>query len=266
MTSQAPLKIGLIGNGGIARSLLETLADANGMAHVVTAILARSGEASEKCPLVDDIDALLASAPDIVVECAGHGAVATYGEPILSAGIPLMIASIGALADPGLYRRLAEAASRGGSRLILASGAMAGIEALAAARFGGLDRVRYTGRKPPLAWKGTPAEDKIDLGSLLCPSAFYSGNAREAAFLYPKNSNVAATVALAGLGFDRTEVQLVADPTVATNIHELRFEGGDGSFEVTINGRPSKSNPKTSALTAHSIARLLRGMATPVVI
>ena len=266
MTCQAAIRIGLIGNGGIATSLLETLRDVHGVAHVVTAILSRSSAASDHGPLVDDVDALLASMPDIVVECAGHGAVATYGEPVLSAGIPLMIASIGALADAALYRRLANAAARGGSRLILASGAMAGIEALAAARFGGLDSVRYTGRKPPLAWRGTHAEDMMDLSSLHTPSAFFSGNAREAALLYPKNSNVAATVALAGLGFDLTEVELIADPTVATNIHELRFEGGDGSFQFTIHGRPSPGNPKTSALTAHSIARLLSGMAASVVI
>jgi aspartate dehydrogenase len=260
------LKIAMIGMGGITRSLLETLGRTGEVQHVVTAILSRSGTTEDHGAMVDDIGALLATKPDIVVECAGHDAVTRYGESILAAGVPLMIASIGALADPSLYQRLSDAASLGGSRLILASGAMAGIEALAAARYGGLDRVRYTGRKPPLAWRGTLAEDMIDLAELPGPCAFYSGNARDAALKYPKNSNVAATVALAGLGFDRTEVRLVADPTIATNVHELRFEGADGSFEIAIHGKPSKNNPKTSALTAHSIARLLSGMAAPVVI
>lgn len=117
-----------------------------------------------------------------------------------------------------------------------------------------------------MAWVGTPAEKLVDLSNLQAPATFYVGNARQAALEYPKNSNVAATIALAGIGFDQTEVELVADPNVAKNVHELMFEGGDGRFEISICGEPSRANPKTSALTAHSIARLLSGMASPIVI
>ncbi|AOR80201.1 aspartate dehydrogenase [Novosphingobium resinovorum] len=263
MASIAPPRIGLIGDGGISRAVRKAL----GGAAPIVGILARCPrEGLDEALRVETVADLLARAPDVIVECAGHEAVRAYGADVLRAGLSLMIVSTGALADPALAETLSAAAEEGGVQLVLASGAMAGIEGLSAARLGGLERVRYTGRKPALAWRGTPAEDLLDLAALIEPAVFFRGDAREAALTYPKNSNVAATVALAGIGFDRTEVELVADPTIATNVHELSFEGADGSFEVRIAGAPSAANPKTSALTAHSIVRLLHGMAAPIVI
>lgn len=263
MASRAPLRIGFIGDGGISRSVRETLTQIpEGSFDVVGVLDRRQGEHAA----TDGLRALLDANPDVVVECAGHSAIEAYAEDVLRAGIPLMVVSIGSLADDALLARLRVAAEAGGSRVLLAAGAMAGIDALAAARLGGLSRVRYRGSKPPLAWKGTPADALVDLDTLSAPCTFYRGNAREAALTYPKNSNVAATIALAGIGFDRTEVELVADPAIERNMHELLFEGEDGRYEISICGAPSKANPKTSALTAHSIARLLRGMADPVVI
>jgi aspartate dehydrogenase len=271
MTPRPPLRIGFIGDGGVARSVREALAELPARhdgdpRFAVVAVLSRRAVADADRLAVEDIDSLLQVQPDVVVECAGHEAVARHGEVVLRAGASLLIVSIGALADSDLHRRLVTAAEAGGGRLILAPGAMAGIEALAGARLGGLDRVRYVGRKPPAAWRGTPAEALLDLAALREPQVFYRGMAREAAQRYPMNSNVAATVALAGLGFERTEVELIADPTIAKNLHELMFEGADGRFEITVCGEPSKANPKTSALTAHSIARLLDAMTSPLVI
>lgn len=260
------LHIGMIGFGGIGRSVVEALEHSIDLTSTISGILVRSPICDSPGPIVSGIQELLMTKPDIIVECAGHDAVNAYAETVLLAGIPMMIVSIGALADSDLLERLRKAAGKGNARLILAAGAMAGIEALAAAKIGGLDRVRYTGRKPPRAWQGTRAETLVDLEKISEATTIYEGNAREAALLYPRNSNVAATVALAGLGFDKTEVNLVADPDVTNNIHELTFEGADGSFQVNINGKPSLANPKTSALTAHSIARLLGGLAQPIVI
>jgi aspartate dehydrogenase len=264
IAARAPLRIGFIGDGGISRSVRETLAADCGLDFVVTGVLSRPHDA-ETVP-VHSVEALLAGRPDIVVECAGHAAVLDYGMQVLAAGVPLLIVSIGSLADGDLLASLRGAAEAAGTRIILAAGAMAGIDALSAARLGGLTRVRYTGRKPPFAWRGTPAEALIALDALEGPTTFYRGTARAAALAYPKNSNVAATIALAGLGFDATEVELVADPEATKNIHELMFEGADGRVDITICGEPSKANPKTSALTAHSIARLLCGMTSPLVI
>ena len=141
--------------------------------------------------------------------------------------------------------------------MLLPAGAVGGIDAIAAMRLGGLSSVRYRSRKPPIAWRGTPAENIVDLGKLAAPTILYTGNARAAALNYPQNANVAAAVALAGLGFESTQVELVADPGAPGNVHEIEAEGAAGRFAITLQGKPSRTNPKTSALAALSVARAL---------
>jgi aspartate dehydrogenase len=246
------LRIGFIGHGAIAQGALATL----GTGFEVCGHLVRPGR-GDGALRVERLEELLARGPDVVVECAGHEAVRLFGAPVLAAGVALMVISIGALADPALEQALHAAGAAGGARLILPAGAVGGIDALTAARLGGLSSVTYRARKPALAWKGSPAEDLLDLDTLAAATTFFRGTARQAAIAFPRNSNVAATVALAGVGFDATQVELVADPHSARNLHEICFEGADGAFRFEIEGRPSPDNPKTSLLTAHSVAREL---------
>jgi aspartate dehydrogenase len=124
-------------------------------------------------------------------------------------------------------------------------------------RLGGLRQLRYRGIKPPLAWRGSPAENQVDLDHLSCRTVLFEGTARAAALAFPQNANVAATIALAGLGFDATRVELVADPTAVQNTHEIEAKGATGNFHLRIEGVASASNPKTSSLTALSVARAL---------
>jgi aspartate dehydrogenase len=161
---------------------------------------------------------------------------------------------------------LKSAAQEGNSRILLPAGAIGGIDAIAAMRVGGLASVRYRSRKPPAAWRGTAAEQVIDLTKLTRRTVLYKGNAGEAALRYPQNANVAAAVALAGLGFEATEVELVADPDAPGNVHEIEAEGTAGRFAITLQGKPSRTNPKTSALAALSVARALLNEAATIVI
>lgn len=250
--------IALIGYGGIARTVLARLQEA-GRLSAVTGVLVRPGRAPADAivPTADSLDALLAARPEIVAECAGQPAVEAHGEAILRAGIDLLVISIGALADDALFARLRAAAEAGGAKLLLPAGAIGGVDAIAAMRLGGLDRVVYRARKPPAAWKGSPAEEVCDLDALTGATRLYAGTAREAARRFPKNANVAATVALAGLGMDRTEVELLADPAAPGNLHEIEAWGASGRIRVELEGLPSPENPRTSALTGLSVARAL---------
>ncbi len=195
---------------------------------------------------------------EFALECAGHGAVAQYGPTLLAAGVDFGVVSIGALANDDLLARLEAGARAGGAQLQVLAGAVAGIDALTAARAGGLESVSYTSRKAPASWRGTPAEATVDLDTLDRAVTFYEGTAREAARDFPANANVAATVALAGLGFDQTRVCLIADPAVSANMHTIEARGAFGEFRTELSGRPLPDNPKTSTLAALSALRALR--------
>lgn len=199
----------------------------------------------------------LEEVPELAIECAGHAAVAEYGEACLASGSDFFVTSVGALTDAALLKRLTDAARVHLGKLLIPAGAIGGVDALAAARYGGLDRVRYTSRKAPSAWRGTPAESMVNLGALTEATEFYRGNAGEAARLFPQNANVAATIALAGLGFERTEVSLNADPAAPGNIHVIEAEGAFGHMRVEMQGRPLPANPKTSTLAALSVLRAI---------
>lgn len=260
-------RIAVIGYGAVARYL----AARDGSGFTVAAVVARPGRFDAAravfgdIPVVSDI-ADLPECPAVVVDCAGHGGLRAHGAAALRAGIPVLTVSIGALADAALQAELTQAATVGKTRLYLASGAIGGLDALSAAAAGDLAEVTYVGRKPPLGWRGSPAEDRLNLETLTSPEVHFQGSARECALKYPKNANVAASVALAGLGFDTTKATLIADPGVTRNIHEITARGDFGEFTFTIAGNSLPDNPKSSALTAMSVLRGILNRAAPVVL
>lgn len=238
------MHLALIGYGAIARGLLATLSAHGGVPARLT-VLARGPLELPDAAVVGRASDLVAARPDLVVECAGHGAVRDHACATLAAGIETVIVSAGALADAALLDAVRAAARAGRTRAVIPAGAVGGIDVLAALRASGLRSVTYTGRKPPGAWG---REDTTE-------TVIFEGNAREAALAWPKNANVAATVALAGAGFEATRVRLVADPGVSRNVHEIAVRAGAADFSFRIEGHPSPDNPKTSATTALSVAR-----------
>lgn len=220
------------------------------------------GDSIEIAHTIDDITTQL----DLAVDCAGHPALRQHGEAILLRGIDLVTVSSGALADSDLYDRLAAAAQSGGSHLRIVSGAIGALDTLSASRVGALYQVTYRGRKPPPGWRGSPAETKLDLDALSEATVHFRGSARNAALEYPRNANVAASVALAGIGFDDTIVELIADPGVTRNVHEIVAEGEFGRLEFRIEGESLPDNPRSSAITAMSVVREILNATSPIVI
>lgn len=274
------MRLGLIGFGNIAASLLGLLGRTAGAPLEHLAILGPPGFAdaararladdfaglARETSLVEAAAGLLAARCDLVVECAGHAAVLAHVPALLRAGVDVVTVSIGSLADAELEATLRAAAADGGSRLILPSGAIGGIDLLATLRVAGGLSVAYRGTKPPAAWRGTPAEALLDLGGLREASVFFTGNARQAATAYPKNANVAATLALAGAGFEATTVELVADPAAPGNVHEYSVRSPLANYSIRIENLPSADNVKTSVTTAYSVLREIRNRLGPVAI
>jgi aspartate dehydrogenase len=257
-------RLALIGYGAIGQEIAAACAGLGETGGLV-AVLVRPGRRADALPAAHDVQALLATKPDVVLECAGHQAVRDFGAAVLAAGADLIVSSVGALADNNLVTALRRASEVGGGRLLLPPGAIAGLDGLAAARLAGLDRVAYTSHKPPHAWRGTAAEQVIDLDHAEDELVFFEGSAREAALAYPKNANVSIAVALAGIGMDRTRVRLVSSRKVADPLGVIEAEGAFGRFLFEILGAASASNPKTSALTAYSLLQSARlGFALPI--
>lgn len=261
---QRPMRVGLIGFGAIGRAVAALVAAEAAGSVAIVGVLVRDPARSRPqlaAPAVGTAMALLALAPEVVVEAGGHAALATHGPAILRAGRDLIAVSVGALADPATHDALIAAAQEGGARLIVASGAIGGLDALSAAALGGLARVTHTTRKPPRSL--LPADEAAALTEA---RELFRGSARAGALRYPESINVAAAVSLAGIGLDRTEVRVIADPGVSRNHHEVVAEGTFGRFCFTIENVPSDDNPRTGRLVAPSIVRALRRRRAPLVV
>ncbi len=266
------MKVGIIGFGAIGATLLRSLqADPSGVAEVAAVLVRASGldRARSVVPhgivVTSDFNAFQGLGLGAVAECAGHQGLSAYGPQVLAGGCDLVVASVGALADPALEAALRAAAAIGG-RLVIPAGAVGGLDVLGAARRAGLSEVRYISRKAPKAWVGTPAEQAVDLAALTEPATVFTGTARAAALSFPQNANVVAAVALAGLGFDLTQVTLVADPRATGNRHLVEAEGTFGRIAIEVEGRTLPENPKTSMLAPYSLARAVLNLDARVVI
>jgi aspartate dehydrogenase len=196
---------------------------------------------------------------DVVVECAPATAFRTIAEPALRAGRILMPVSVGALLE---HADLIELARTNGARIVVPTGALLGLDAVRAAAEGEIHSVRMITRKPPGGLAGAPHLERhgIRVEGLSEPLKVFEGTAREGARGFPANVNVAAALSLAGIGPDRTRLEIWADPGVTRNTHRIVVEADSARFEMQIENVPSEENPRTGKITALSVIAALRGL------
>jgi aspartate dehydrogenase len=263
------IAVGVIGHGAIGSVVAGALAAGQVPGCRLASVLRRS-RAHAPAPdppvphQVDSIDDLVA-ASELVVEAAGAPALAEHGPAVVEAGRDLLVASVGALVDDGLRERLS-----GGThgRLLLSSGAIGGLDLLRAATLlGPVHSVRLTTVKQPrvLVRPWMPDDLRHRLAADDEPVPVFSGPARMAVTLFPESANVAATLALATVGFDATHVELVADPAATRVRHNIEVEADAGRYELTVENTPS-ANPRTSAVAAYALVRALRDLSSNVVV
>lgn len=202
-------------------------------------------------------DELGALKPDLVIEAAGRAAISQWAPAALACCPRMITASTSAFSDDGLLAWLTDLAERNDSRIEVPSGAIGGIDALGGAAVLGLDDVVHQIVKPPVAWKNTPAEALLELDSLRERKVFFTGSARKASADYPQNANATVVTSLAGIGLDRTRVELIADPASIINGHRIIASGAFGRMDITLENKPLATNPKSSELTALSLVRLI---------
>jgi aspartate dehydrogenase len=250
-----------IGWGAINSRVGELLRKRKTQLEIVAITTANTPEARAQLPkgipFLEAPEQLAGFKPDLVVEAAGRAAIPQWAPASLAAAASMIIASTSAFSDDGLLSWLVDLAERNGSRIEVPSGAIGGIDALASAAVLGLDNVLHQIIKPPRAWMKTPAEKLLDLENLAHRATFFEGTAREASVAYPQNANATVVTSLAGLGLDRTRVELIADPQLMMNAHRIVAAGEFGQMEIKLENRPLATNPKSSELTALSLVRMI---------
>jgi aspartate dehydrogenase len=261
-------RLGMIGLGAIGGQVMRAIADGALPAVSVPAVLVKrprtGGTASPE--VTHEPDRFFRHRFDAVLEGAGHESVRDHGERVFESGADFLVTSVGALADDEFRARLIETARRNRRRLILPSSGIGALDILSGAAVGGLDDVEIVVRKQPEAWKGTPGEAMVDLDRLTAPAVLYQGKVRDGAKAYPKNVNISAAVALAGLGLDRTRLTIVADPAISTHVVEVHAMGAFGRFDFVEDVVPTDDNPKTGVLVGMAVIKAIRQLTQPLVI
>lgn len=252
------MRLGLLGCGAIGTEIVEFAATEPGIESlflydVVTKKAKKLAERTKKAKVVDGVDALLAQC-DFFVEAASQQAAKQVLLRAVAARRSLLTMSLGALEDDVFRQRLFDEARRNGVKLYLPSGAICGIDGLKAGALAGLRSVTLVTTKPPES-----LGLKVEKWTLV-----YDGTAREAVKKFPQNVNVAACLSIAGLGFDQTRVQIVADPLATRNQHKVIIEGAFGRIRCEIENLPSPDNPKTSWLASLSAIATLKRVLEPV--
>ena len=268
MVETQTLKIAIAGLGAIGLPVSRVLDEGIDGLELV-AVSARDKErAAEKLsslsrppPVVSLAE--LAELGDVVVESIPAASFAEVAEPAIERGRIFMPLSVGALLS---RMDLVARAKETGARILVPTGALLGLDAVRAAAEGDISSVTMVTRKPPKGLKGAPhiVAEGIDVDAIATPTCVFKGTALQAAKGFPANINVGAALSLAGIGPERTEIEIWADPTVTRNTHRIQVEADAVRFEMTIEGVPTKENPATGKLTPLSVIATLRGLVSPL--
>ncbi len=259
-------RIGLLGCGAIGTQIALAI-DSGKIPAQLTHIYDESREASTKLyekltnkPIISENSHLLSSNPiDIVVEAASQNAVKDVALSVLQNKKDLMIMSAGALLDESVFEILSDACKDFKKTIYLPSGAIAGLDGIKSVQ-NKLDGLSITTTKNPRSLKGARffETSDIDLDSLSSETLIFKGTAKEAVSLFPANINVAALLSLVGIGSEKTQVKIIADPKTNKNTHHIEAFGSFGKMTFTIENFPDKNNPKTSRLAILSAIETLR--------
>jgi aspartate dehydrogenase len=266
------LRVGILGCGFIGTTIAGSLQDMEGVESIplydrdydITAELAgKIRNAAVFSP--DEMDGFIESS-DIIVEAASQEAVREVLPQVVSMGKDVMILSVGALVDDELWDLIKKTARKMKCRVLIPSGAIAGMDGINSGSIADIDCITLTVRKPPsglsLPRELSHLSDHIKTSK--GPVPIFEGSAREAVSLFPKNVNVAATISLAGIGFDRTKVKVIADPTVTRNQHQVEVRGRFGEMRIRMFNQPSTTNPRTSYMAPLSAIATLKKLITGI--
>jgi aspartate dehydrogenase len=263
-----PLLTAIVGLGAIGKTLVEKLRGGAMPGIELVAVAARDCEKAKR--YLADIDNRirivsigdLPKVADLAIECAPAAILDQIARPMLESGKKVMVLSVGALLD---HPDLIEVAKRRGGQIIVPTGALLGLDAVAAAAEGTIRSVRMKTMKPVKGLLGAPylVEHGIDIAHIVKPMKVFEGTAREAAKGFPANLNVVVALSLAGIGPDRTVLEIWADPDLDRNTHQISVDADSASFEMTIRNVPSE-NPRTGRITPLSVLATLRKLGAPL--
>jgi aspartate dehydrogenase len=265
-TTRTPVRVGIAGLGTVGKTLAKALDD--GIPGLTLAAIGVRDEAKARASVslagtpVFTTVGKLADHCDVVVECAPSALMSEIATPVLTAGKTLVVLSAGALLN---HTELIELAKANGGQIIVPTGALLGLDAVSAAAEGTIHSVTMITRKPVRGLLGAPylIEHNIVIEGITEPMRVFSGTPREAAIGFPANLNVAVALSLAGIGPDRTVLEIWADPTIERNMHRIEVVADSASFSMEIQNIPTE-NPKTGRITALSVIAALRKMGAPL--
>lgn len=263
MQAKQPLRVGLAGLGAVGLAVAKRLeAGLEGL--TLSAVAVRDADKAKRnlprlgagIPLVSAAE--LPSHSDIIVECLPSSLFRDVAIPAIDAGKIFMPLSVGQLLE---HSDLVERAKKTGARIVVPTGALLGLDAVRAAAESEIRSVKMVTRKPPKGLVGAPylTANNISLDNVQAPLKVFDGTAREGAKGFPANLNVAAALSLAGIGADKTRLEIWADPSVTRNTHTIEVDSDSASFRMTIENIPSE-NPKTGKITALSTVAALRAL------